>query len=281
MCLQKCCKTRRRQQRRISGQWGASFIRCWRECLRLQQATSNFTFTFTFMIDDGVRRRETTDEDIRFRYQVFQKILGRQFEYPDKFPEDARDLCDLMLQVNPDDRPSIEEIHAHAFFEGIDWEGLPETEVPEIKTGFAPKKEVTSSSAGASSSGTETGQVDSSEISAERQEKLEEQKSSMWAKFLFPNELIVHTGLVWKRKGLSIKKRQLILTDFPRLIYIDPVKMDQKGEIVWSDNLRAEMKNNRTFFVHTPQRTYYLDDISCNAEAWINAVTELQLKNSS
>ena len=76
------------------------------------------------------------------------------------------------------------------------------------------------------------------------------------------NELIVKTGLVDKRKvamllsrdflkiisislslslcvcvcvcqGLFSKRRQLILTDAPRLYYIDPVAMELKGEIPW------------------------------------------------
>ena len=70
------------------------------------------------------------------------------------------------------------------------------------------------------------------------------------------NELIVKTGLVDKRKvgcelcwlgsihsllsphscfskGLFAKRRELILTDAPRLYYVDPVAMVLKGEIPW------------------------------------------------
>nr|XP_041633202.1 3-phosphoinositide-dependent protein kinase 1-like [Drosophila kikkawai] len=41
---------------------------------------------------------------------------------------------------------------------------------------------------------------------------------------------------------------------------IDPVQMIKKGEIPWSPELRAEYKNFKIFIVHTPNRTYYLDD---------------------
>ena len=52
-------------------------------------------------------------------------------------------------------------------------------------------------------------------------------------------------------KGLFAKRRQLILTDAPRLYYIDPVAMELKGEIPWSEALKVEQKNWKTFFVHT------------------------------
>jgi len=71
-----------------------------------------------------------------------------------------------------------------------------------------------------------------------------------------------------------VKKRQLILTDYPRLIYVDPDKMVQKGEIEWSETLRADLKNNRNFLIHTPNRVYVLEDISCNAQRWIDAINK-------
>lgn len=52
-------------------------------------------------------------------------------------------------------------------------------------------------------------------------------------------------------QGLFAKRRQLILTDAPRLYYIDPVDMELKGEIPWSDALQVEQKNWKIFFIHT------------------------------
>lgn len=53
------------------------------------------------------------------------------------------------------------------------------------------------------------------------------------------------------QQGLFAKRRQLILTDAPRLYYIDPVDMELKGEIPWSDALQVEQKNWKIFFIHT------------------------------
>eukprot|EP01038_Epipyxis_sp_PR26KG_P005426 gene5426-7516_t len=82
----------------------------------------------------------------------------------------------------------------------------------------------------------------------------------LWKSYLMEGEVQVFTGLIYKRKGLFSKKRQLILTDRPRLIYIDPDSMELKGEIPWTyekpkslrgaaemlgdyDNLKSEVEN--------------------------------------
>jgi len=89
------------------------------------------------------------------------------------------------------------------------------------------------------------------------------------------DESIIEAGLVWKRKGRSVKKRQLILTNKPRVLYIDTKKMVQKGEIPWSQNLRPEAKNNTAWFIHTPKRTYILEDIPGKAQRWVDAINKL------
>jgi 3-phosphoinositide dependent protein kinase-1 len=58
-----------------------------------------------------------------------------------------------------------------------------------------------------------------------------------WRKFLqdaLPTEEIVKTGKISKRKGFFSKTRQLILTDLPRLVYVDPLAMELKGAIPWT-----------------------------------------------
>lgn len=69
--------------------------------------------------------------------------------------------------------------------------------------------------------------------------------------FLLKGEKIVYTKPVIKRVRLSAKKRQLILTDKPRLIYIDPVSMEQKGEIPWSDDIIVQKKSEKDFIIKT------------------------------
>ncbi|KAM8960421.1 3-phosphoinositide-dependent protein kinase 1 [Pelodytes ibericus] len=97
---------------------------------------------------------------------------------------------------------------------------------------------------------------------------------NQWHQFV-ENNLILKMGPVDKRKGLFARRRQLLLTEGPHLYYVDPVNKVLKGEIPWSQELRPEAKNFKTFFVHTPNRTYYLMDPSGNAHKWCTKIQEV------
>ncbi|XP_030067640.1 3-phosphoinositide-dependent protein kinase 1 isoform X2 [Microcaecilia unicolor] len=97
---------------------------------------------------------------------------------------------------------------------------------------------------------------------------------NQWHQFV-ENNLILKMGPVDKRKGLFARRRQLLLTEGPHLYYVDPVNKVLKGEIPWSQELRSEAKNFKTFFVHTPNRTYYLMDPSGNAHKWCKKIQEV------
>lgn len=54
--------------------------------------------------------------------------------------------------------------------------------------------------------------------------------------FLEPGESILMISMVKKLQKLSSKKVQLILTNKPKLIYVDPSKLAGKGTMIWSDD---------------------------------------------
>lgn len=102
--------------------------------------------------------------------------------------------------------------------------------------------------------------------------RLERQReNNKWHRFVEGN-LILKQGLVDKRKGLFARRRMLLLTTGPRLFYVDPANMVVKGEIPWSKDLWVEPKNFRIFFIHTPNRTYYLEDPESFALEWRDAI---------
>ncbi|KAI9222391.1 kinase-like domain-containing protein [Blastocladiella britannica] len=106
----------------------------------------------------------------------------------------------------------------------------------------------------------------------QRERLLAEQRAGPWHCFVHDDELILRSGFVLKRKGLFSKKRFLILTDTPRLIYIDSDKGEVKGEIPWSTRTIPELKSSKYWFVHTPGRTYYLECTQLDAKGWVDAV---------
>jgi 3-phosphoinositide dependent protein kinase-1 len=85
-------------------------------------------------------------------------------------------------------------------------------------------------------------------------EKLLEQqkkKNPRWSKFVEPSELILKQGYVNKKKGLFARKRMLLLTNTPRLIYIDATSNVKKGEIPFTEKTFTEAKTFKIFFIHT------------------------------
>lgn len=84
--------------------------------------------------------------------------------------------------------------------------------------------------------------------------------------------LILKKGIVSKKKGLFSRRRMLLLTEEPSLIYCDPVTRAVKGRIPWSEKLRPEAKDFKVFQIHTPERTYYLEDPTGYALSWCEAI---------
>ncbi|XP_022231868.2 3-phosphoinositide-dependent protein kinase 1 isoform X1 [Drosophila obscura] len=245
-------------------------------------------------------------------YVIFKEILDCAVDFPQGFDKDAEDLVRKLLKIEPRDRLGAQDefgyydsIRAHPFFAGVNWETLRQQTPPPIypylpgvsqdedfRSSYSvpgdlepglDERQITrllSAELGVGSSvampakrSTAKNSFDLSD--AEKQQRLEQQKTDKWHVFA-DGEVILKKGFVNKRKGLFARKRMLLLTTGPRLIYIDPVQMIKKGEIRWSPELRAEYKNFKIFFVHTPSRTYYLDDPEGYAIHWSEAIENMR-----
>lgn len=244
-------------------------------------------------------------------YLIFQKITKLEYEFPDGFSPLAEDLVRKLLVLEPSERLGSKDtngypsIRNHPFLSNIPWERLPECTPPRI----LPYLPGTSSNEELRSQyqvpdhlepGLDDKQMtrllglalqeDEEEIISkptrkssvldipreEMAQRLEEQaKNNSWNKFV-KGHLILKQGLVDKRKGLFARRRMLLLTTGPHLFYVDPQNLVLKGEIPWSPELRAEPKNFKIFFVHTPNRTYYLEDPEGFSLKWCRAIEEVR-----
>ncbi|XP_075979189.1 3-phosphoinositide-dependent protein kinase 1-like isoform X1 [Anticarsia gemmatalis] len=231
-------------------------------------------------------------------FLTFQKIFKMDFEFPEGFPADAKDLVEKLLvldhtkRLGANDKGEIyDSIRNHPFFAGIDWENIweqtPPTISPYLPGGSFEEDYNVPDHLEPGLGNNQLLRLWEFDLSTskgilnispeEKRRRLEVQsRESKWHQFV-DGELILKQGLVDKRKGLFPRRRMLLLTTGPRLFYVDPANMVLKGEIPWSPDLRVEAKNFRIFLVHTPNRTYYLEDPDSYALEWARVIDEVRI----
>nr|ACF80044.1 unknown [Zea mays] len=102
---------------------------------------------------------------------------------------------------------------------------------------------------------------------------------SKWQEFLDPGESVVLISKLKKINKLANKKIQLILTDKPQLICVDPSKMVAKGNIIWSDDpseLSVQVSDSSHFRICTPKKVSTFEDAKQRAWQWKKAIEDLQ-----
>ncbi|KAI9251731.1 kinase-like domain-containing protein [Sporodiniella umbellata] len=108
-------------------------------------------------------------------------------------------------------------------------------------------------------------------------ERLGEKSHPLWIPHLYPNESIIKSGRVIRRRGLFSRKRNLILTNRPRLLYLDQGSEKDKldgnlrCEIPWTSHLLPELKGRSLFCIHTPEKSYTFEDRK-HAQEWVNTI---------
>nr|XP_039261437.1 3-phosphoinositide-dependent protein kinase 1-like [Styela clava] len=111
--------------------------------------------------------------------------------------------------------------------------------------------------------------------SDDRDTCLEKQMGSTWHHFS-NGALILKRAELEKKRGLSVKTRQFLLMEGPKLVYVDPSSMEVKGEIPWSRELKTEVKTFKSFHIHVPGRTYHLVDKKGNAIKWCRKIDDVK-----
>ncbi|VDN17981.1 unnamed protein product [Gongylonema pulchrum] len=228
-------------------------------------------------------------------YHTFQKIQRLEYTFPEGFPDLPRDLVEKFLVLEPVNRLGSEEmggsaaVRSHPYFATIDWNNLTKKTPPAFKP-YVPASsgEPAFHSNYHIPENIEPGLDDAAvtrlmglslrdfvptdQPTETREQKLiTQRREHKYHRFVEEN-LIIKSGFLEKKKGLFSRRRMFLLTEGPNIYYVDPLSMELKGKIPFSRQLRVEAKNFRTFFVHTPSRTYYLFDPERNAVEWCNAI---------
>ncbi|CAG9798713.1 unnamed protein product [Chironomus riparius] len=252
-------------------------------------------FSYACILYEFICKKPTFGSNGENEYMVFQKIQNMDYHFPDNMNHQAKDLIAKLLIVDPEKRLGATDgkdqlyksIRNHEFFESIDFDNIfsqtsPLLLLSEIKKDNFHISDDIETGLGESQMNRIL-QLDLASNSSSNQDSLkkllEDQKTNLhWSEFVEENEYIIKHGFINKRKGLFSRRRMLLLTSTPRLIYIDAHANVKKGEIPFDSSLTCERRNFKIFFVHTPNRIYYLEDPEGGALHWCDTIEEVRDK---
>ncbi|CAN1238739.1 3-phosphoinositide-dependent protein kinase 2 [Linum grandiflorum] len=223
---------------------------------------------------------------------IFQKIIARDVRFPDYFSNEAKDLIDRLLDTEPGRRPGAgpdgyAALKLHPFFKGVDWNNLRSQAPPELvadptaQAGDGVEADSWNPAHVGDCSGPNDGNVPSLSCTEGSITRLASIDSfdSRWQQFLDHGESVIMISMVKKLQKLTSKKVQLILTNKPKLIYVDPSKLVVKGNIIWSDNsddLSVQVTSPSNFKICTPKKVMSFEDSKQRALQWKKAIETLQ-----
>jgi len=237
---------------------------------------------FTFQLIIG----HTRDNQIRVPPIEYLEVLPESVESVDF--SDTEDLINSLLVASPKMRLGAsnnftpkhvsydshtdngpEKLEGHPFFDQVDFRNIHLSSPPLLpydNSIAAPTYD------GATNEWLLAGDMADMEFASEVEtDDLVHELSS----FLEPTEKIILDGLVVKRRKIfHTNTRHLMLTTYPRFIYIDPENVVLKGVIPISETTRIEMKGPKTFDIVTPNRNYHLTDVMEDANRWIDALAK-------
>lgn len=182
------------------------------------------------------------------QYLLMERIKSGVVEFPVYFPADAKDLVQRLLTLDPNVRlggnsascDGIQELKGHPFFKKVDWSKIFEhNNVTYLNANY----------------------------------------TKQWEAFLFKGESVVYSSkIVKKRYALlptSAKTRMLILTDHPRLFYLEPDSLAIKGQVPWAPDIFADAHSAEKFTVYTEKREYEFEDEERHAGLWASKINDL------
>ncbi|CAH8845909.1 unnamed protein product [Trichobilharzia szidati] len=222
-------------------------------------------------------------------YETFQKILGLSYTFADNFDPVAKDLVEKLLVISPSERlgsPSqggSTAVRQHKFFSQIHWDTLPQQEPPLLVPNLEP---IAPEGWDNLPVGFEEGEkyhlsrefgLTASQITEDDRTRLlnAQERQNPFNRFV-RGRLILKQGILFKRRGLFARKRMFLLTEGPHLFYVDVESMTLKGEVAWSSSLTLELRSSKLFFIHVPNRTYYLEDPSGHANDWVEQIASVK-----
>ena len=238
-------------------------------------------------------------------YLIFENIKAyakglQPITYPDSVTDNAKDLISKLLERDASKRlgsgvdfggivlnikMGYNGLKEHRFFEGIKWKEIINSQPPYSPPTPAPF-DIEHMCDGASDEWlleTDIMPIMSKGLAisspTERVARVITDTAN-FETFLQAGELQIFCGPISKRRGFFSKRRHLILTDRPRLFYVDPDSMEIKGEIPWTkENPISCIKlTDKQFdiFCSLTGRKYHLTDAGdAGSDMWIDLINSV------
>ncbi|KIH67034.1 kinase domain protein, partial [Ancylostoma duodenale] len=178
-------------------------------------------------------------------FHLMNKIQKLDFSFPAGFPDVAKDIVSKLLVLDPTARlgsSNLESLKTHEFFEGVDWKHIVDMKPPDILLPLP---------AGLEEAELNPESMPEPGLDEKALNRLMNLSLMEMGPSFVQDNLIIRSGFIDKKKGLFSRRRMFLLTEGPHLFYVDPNTMELKGEVPWSPCMRTEVKNFRSFFVHT------------------------------
>ncbi|KAG0486978.1 hypothetical protein HPP92_009073 [Vanilla planifolia] len=220
---------------------------------------------------------------------MFKRIKARDIKFPDYFSDESIDLIDKLLDLDPERRlgagpGGYPALKMHPFFKGIAWDNLREQTAPKItlEANDSTREGKNSSDGNLHQNaiqdfGNASASSSVSDLCAIKLASVDS-FDSRWKELLEPGESIILASKIKKLRLLTSKKVQLILTNRPRLFYVDPSKSMENMKILWSDNpndITIQVLNSSHFKVCTSMKVSSFEDKKQLAWHWKKAVEGL------
>lgn len=164
--------------------------------------------------------------DAPSEYLIMKKILECKLEFPNNFPSMAKDLIENLLQKDPQKRIGYSEIKNHPFFAGIDFKTIGD-EIPPPLVPIQVEQDI---------------------------------KEVSFNDVLDKDEKVLFSSLILKKKSLTIKTKQIIITNL-RMLLANPLKKLVTNEIVWDENVNITKRSETEILITGGKESWMIEDL--------------------
>ena len=209
-------------------------------------------------------------------YLIFESILKVSYKFPVEVPQEVVDLCQKLLIADPTQRLgsgpagsplSYEELKKHKFFEGVNFNDITDVEINIDRKIIERLHEEKKSAVDIDDDLESNGSGDDEEVKRPQTSRIP--RSEMVPK-------IIKEGIIEKKCGwIFYKKRKVVLTTKPQILYYEPDKNIQKGDIALTRIVKAVYVSGKRFNVVIPKRTYKFEGKTPQeAKEWVKEIND-------